>query len=379
MDLSIGVDCEERPVKDLEPNKIFAAILVAGIVASLSGFVASKATQAPPLKANAFKIEGVATPDGAAPVEEKPQPVLGLIAAADPAKGQQIAKVCGACHVFDKGGPNGLGPNLYGVVGRPKGSHAGYDYSDGMKHKGGNWVYADLNKFLYKPKAYVDGTKMGFVGLKKPDERAEVIAWLRTLADSPLPEPTAAEIAAEQKDLAPPVTKTRAEPTVSTAPTLPAAAPVSGPAHGEIGTPAGKISGQPQKTTVKPLNGSNATSAVPEGNAGTGAPESSATVRTGSKPVANGAAQTPAEKTADKLPGQHTSQAKTPAKTLALPRPDHVVPVETDTTVEQNSGTKDRQQNGKDDSAQNPAPDLVQHQVQTPVQAPTPPADDPAD
>lgn len=371
-------------MKDLEPNKIFAAILVAGIVASLSGFIATKATQAPVLKTNAFKIEGVAAPGEAAPAEAKAQPILGLIAAADPAKGQQIAKVCSACHIFDKGGPNGLGPNLYGVVGRPKGSHPGFDYSDGMKKKGGNWTYADLNKFLYKPKAFVDGTKMTFMGLKKADERAEVIAWLRTLSDSPLPEPSAADIAAEKKELAPDDDKGHAESKVSTTPAATGAQAVTSPNKGEIGTPTGKLSGQKPKAAAKPLNGTDATAAVPEGNAGTGKPESGDTVKAGSKPAAT-APKTPAERADDKLPGQKTSQAKTPAKTVKLPRPQHVVPVDNTTSVDQNSGPKGQQRNGQGSAPDATSqPDAVaqpadpQPAVAAPASTATPPADDPA-
>jgi cytochrome c len=192
-------------MKDLEPNKIFAALLVAGIVAGLSGFIATKVTKVAPLEHDAYKIDGVASADSqAAPVVQKPQPILDLIASADVARGEQISKVCASCHVFTEGGPNGMGPNLYGVVGRKKGSHPGFDYSAGMKAKGGSWTMADLNEFLYKPSAYVPGTKMTFVGLKKPEDRAAIIAFLRTLSEHPVPEPTAAEIAAEKAALAPP-------------------------------------------------------------------------------------------------------------------------------------------------------------------------------
>ncbi len=191
-------------MNNMELNKIFAALLVAGIVASLSGFAVSKLYHTHELKENAYKIEGVAAEAGGAPeAAAKPEPILDLIATADTAKGQQIAKVCASCHNFDKGGPNGMGPNLYGVVGRAKGGHSGFDYSEGMKTAGGSWIYEELNHFLWKPKDDVPGTKMTFIGLKKPEERAAVIAWLRTLADSPAAMPTDAEIAKEKADFGP--------------------------------------------------------------------------------------------------------------------------------------------------------------------------------
>ena len=81
----------------------------------------------------------------------------------------------------DRYGPNRVGPNLWGVVGRPKGSEAGFDYSAAMKAKGGNWTIDDLNQFLTSPKTFVPGTKMTFAGLPKIQDRADVIGYLQTL------------------------------------------------------------------------------------------------------------------------------------------------------------------------------------------------------
>ncbi|MCD8562896.1 MAG: cytochrome c family protein [Alphaproteobacteria bacterium] len=192
-------------MSNMEFNKIFAAILVAGIVAMLSGFIAENVISAKEISEDAVKIEG--SEGGAAaggPAKPAgPEPILELIATADVAKGEKIAKICGACHTFDPGGPAGVGPNLYGIIGNKKAHMAGFAYSDGMVAKGGHWDYAALNHFLWKPKAYIDGTKMTFVGLKKPQERADLIAWLRTKAGSPPALPSAAEIAAEKAELAP--------------------------------------------------------------------------------------------------------------------------------------------------------------------------------
>ena len=103
--------------------------------------------------------------------------------------GQAAFKPCSTCHTVVKDGPNKVGPNLFGILTRAKGSHEGFAYSAAMKEKGGNWGYEELYAFLAGPKAYVPGTKMSFAGLKKPEDRAAVIMYLRTLADTPVPLP----------------------------------------------------------------------------------------------------------------------------------------------------------------------------------------------
>lgn len=102
-------------------------------------------------------------------------------AAADVAAGQKVAQACMICHNFDKGGPNKIGPNLYGIVGRPVASKAGYTYSAAMKKKGGTWDAASLDVYLTSPMTTVPGTKMTFAGVKTPRDRANLIAWLKTL------------------------------------------------------------------------------------------------------------------------------------------------------------------------------------------------------
>ncbi|MGP0058038.1 MAG: c-type cytochrome [Beijerinckiaceae bacterium] len=124
-------------------------------------------------------------PASKAPAEPLPE----LLAQADPTKGQADTKACQACHNFEKGAGKKAGPPLYGVVDRPKGSVPGFDYSSGMKAKGGNWTFEDLNSFITDPKAYVSGTAMAYAGEKDAHKRADILAYLRTLSDSPAPLP----------------------------------------------------------------------------------------------------------------------------------------------------------------------------------------------
>jgi cytochrome c len=133
----------------------------------------------------------------AAPAEE---PIAVLLASANPEAGAAVFKKCTACHTAESGGANKVGPNLWNIVNRPLASHEGFAYSAPMKEfaQGGSvvWDYEHLSNFLASPKGYIKGTAMGFAGVKKPDERANLIAYLRTLSDSPAPLPEAAAPAA---------------------------------------------------------------------------------------------------------------------------------------------------------------------------------------
>ena len=122
-------------------------------------------------------------------------PSRRCLPSADPKAGDQFAhRVCVACHTFDKGGKPGVGPNLYGVVAGPHDHEQGFNYSPALqKFKGQPWDYDALNKWLYKPSAYAPGTRMSFAGITSDKQRADVIAYLRTLSDNPPPLPTADE------------------------------------------------------------------------------------------------------------------------------------------------------------------------------------------
>ena len=136
-----------------------------------------------------FDLPGVVA-EAAAPAAAAPEtPLPQLLAKAEATKGQADAKACEACHSFAKGGPAKIGPPLYGVVGRPIASVAGFSYSDGLKALGGDWTYEELNKWITKPSALVSGTKMSYPGDAHENQRADILAYLQTLSDSPVPFP----------------------------------------------------------------------------------------------------------------------------------------------------------------------------------------------
>jgi cytochrome c len=215
-------------MNSFELNKVLGAILGTCLIL-LALNIGAGAIFSTPKPAKPGYLIVVKAAGGAKKVEapKKEVPIALLLEHADPAKGKNIAKQCQACHTLTKGGPNRVGPNLWNIVGSPRGEdRGGFNFSAAMKKKGGKWTYEELNKFLAGPQAYIPGTAMTFAGLPRDNQRADVIAYLRTLSDNsvPLPKPPAAST--PSANAAPPAKPTEAPK----APAAPAAKPAPAPA-----------------------------------------------------------------------------------------------------------------------------------------------------
>jgi cytochrome c len=181
-------------MNSFELNKILGAILGTCLITLAlnitAGAIFAPVKPAKPGYAIAAKEESAG---GGEAKKEAEEPIEKLLASASVEKGQAAAKQCAACHTFEKGGPNRVGPNLWNIVGSERGEGRGFNFSAAMKAKGGTWTYDELNKFLANPRGYIPGTAMTFAGLSRPQQRADVIDYLRTLSDNPQPLPKAAE------------------------------------------------------------------------------------------------------------------------------------------------------------------------------------------
>lgn len=170
-----------------ELNKITAAILIALLVAMIACLVGDAVISPDkPLK-NAYVVEvQESTAASSDPQEKSLQPIEPLLAKADAANGEKVFKKCLSCHTAGKGEPHKTGPNLWNIVMNHIGHEVTFAYSDALKSKKEQWTYENLNKFLHKPREFAPGTKMTFIGVANDQERADLIAFLRQKADSPV-------------------------------------------------------------------------------------------------------------------------------------------------------------------------------------------------
>ena len=195
-------------------NTIMGWVLGAGIVAlglgSLTGHLwAGHAPETP-----GYAVEGAAAAGGGAAAEV---PIATLMQTADVAAGEQVFAKCAACHTINQGGANGIGPNLWGTMGKPVAGHAGFAYSDALKAVGGSWDFEQMSAWLTSPRRFADGTKMSFAGLSSGEDRANLIAYLNAQGSN-LPLPAAP---------APAAADPAAAPAEGAAPADPAAAPAT--------------------------------------------------------------------------------------------------------------------------------------------------------
>ncbi|WP_419320146.1 c-type cytochrome [Caulobacter sp. ErkDOM-E] len=221
-------------MSDLTFNKIAGGVLLTGLVIFGLREASTVMFQKHDLEKAGYEIavEESTGGGGAAAVEVAPDWGTALLLPANIAAGQAVAAKCSACHKLDSGGANGIGPGLWGILGHQPGSHAGYAYSGAMKEFGAKnpvWDYDHMYEFLKAPGKYVSGTNMSFVGLKKPEDRVAIIAYLHSLGSTlPVPAPKPAEAAAPAAPAeGAPATAPEAGAAAAGAPAAPAAAPAA--------------------------------------------------------------------------------------------------------------------------------------------------------
>ena len=178
----------------LEVNKILAAIIMAVLIVFLISNIGDYLVN-PNKDSNTKTAYNVESTVSTSTEESKDtsaieiESILTLLASASLEKGEKTYKKCGSCHSYTKDGKNKVGPNLWNIVNRPKANVDGFAYSKALAEYGGEWSYEELAEFLYKPKKFVKGTKMNFAGLKKVQDRANIVVFLREQAENPVPLP----------------------------------------------------------------------------------------------------------------------------------------------------------------------------------------------
>ena len=206
-------------MSDLTFNKIAGGLLATGLaIFGLRELTTIVFEQEPPEKAG-YAVAVAEDTSGGGVVAEVAPDWGTVIPVTNPELGKAVSAKCASCHSFDAGGPNGTGPNLFGVLGRKPGSHPGFAYSAGMTEFAANhpvWTWDEVDQFIKAPQKHIAGTKMTFVGLKKQDDRIAMLSWLHTLGSTlplPAPAPAAPPSAAPAADAAAPAATAPAAPT----------------------------------------------------------------------------------------------------------------------------------------------------------------------
>ena len=214
-------------------NKIAGAVLGTLILVLVINFATEALFEVEKPEKEAYHVEGVvetASTGGATTPAEEPIPDWGtVLPKADVTAGKEIASRCLQCHDISKGGPNKIGPELWNVIGRPRATETGFSYSSAMSGEHNPWTYDKLFKFVHAPQVAVPGTKMSFAGLRSAEDRINLIAYLRSNADSPAAIPAPAP----KKEAAP----AAAAPAAGAAAPAPAGAPAKTPGAAEPAKP----------------------------------------------------------------------------------------------------------------------------------------------
>lgn len=170
-------------MSNLESNKLLASIYIACLVIFITSFMIDSLYKPEKVESNGYVIEVNEVKTSAS----KDEPVIDfnlMLANANIEKGKVVSRKCGTCHTFEKGGANKIGPNLWGIVNNKRAHMDSFKYSSALVKKGGEWTVNSLVNFLHNPGKYLSGTKMSFIGLKKPEDLVNMIAYLNTMSDN---------------------------------------------------------------------------------------------------------------------------------------------------------------------------------------------------
>jgi cytochrome c len=320
-------------MNSFEINKILGALLGTCLfllaVHIASGALFSPVAPAKPGYEIAVKAEQPQSPGGAAPASSANEPIENLLASASIEHGTTIAKECQLCHNFGKGQGNKVGPDLYGVVGRPVASEAGFNYSPPLKAKGGTWTFDALNTWLTDPRADVPGTLMTFAGLPNEKQRADVIAYLNSNSDKALPLPAAAQnkagATADQgaaaknspANAASPPANAASPPANAASPPANAASPPANAASPPANAASPPASAAVNPPAAAPATPSNAAANPPAANAPGSAPANPPVSAPANVPNNNNAAATPPASSPGNAPSN--APANPPAAAPANP------------------------------------------------------------